>query len=188
MNPCLTEDEIPHNGRTWPEYASTMLLCFDGWNGDTVMGRLCTFYFHEPRAFCGLDNLLLAMDAVMDEAGQPSVWCELRHLPDKRNRRDPEPQASPALSIREPLPADALSRMHGKLCTVAVRVYTRQHASMQGEARFPDLSPEPVYFRSALELLHLLHERLDRKRPHEPSDTAPIQYQEQPAGSKTRQL
>ena len=180
MNPCLTEDEIPHDGRAWPEYASTMLLCFDDWNGGTVAGRLCTFYFHEPRTFCGLDNLLLAIDAVMDEAGQPSVWCELRHLPDKRNRRGTELPASPALSILKPLPADALNRTHGKLFTAVVRVYTRQHASMQGKVQFPDLSPEPVYFRSALELLHLLHERLDRKRQHEPSDTAPIQYQEQP--------
>ncbi len=158
MNLCILEDDIPRDGGKWPEYASTMLLCFDGWGGGTATGKLCTFYFREPHAFCGLDDLLLAMDAVMDEAGQPSAWCELRHLPDKRNQRCPELHASPAPSVREPLPADALNRTHGKLCTVAVRVYTRQHASMQGEARFPGLSPEPVYFRSALELLHLLRE------------------------------
>ena len=50
----------------------------------------------------------------------------------------------------------------GKLCTAAVCVYARQHASIQGEARFPGVSPETDYFKSALELLRLLHERLER--------------------------
>ena len=155
MNLCILEDDIPRDGGKWPEYASTMLLCFDGWGGGTATGKLCTFYFREPHAFCGLDDLLLAMDAVMDEAGQPSAWCELRHLPGKR---DKPPTVSMTPSAQETLPADALSRIHGKFCTALVRVHTRQHTSMQGAVQFPDLSPEPTYFRSALELLHLLRE------------------------------
>ena len=48
----------------------------------------------------------------------------------------------------------------GKLCTASVRVYARQHASIQGETRFPGASSEPVYFKSGLELLRLLRDQL----------------------------
>ena len=50
----------------------------------------------------------------------------------------------------------------GKLCTAVVCVYARQHASIQGEARLPGSSPEPVYFKSELELLRLLRDWLER--------------------------
>lgn len=36
----------------------------------------------------------------------------------------------------------------GKLCTAAVCVYARQHASIQGTVRFPTTSTEPVYFKA----------------------------------------
>lgn len=49
----------------------------------------------------------------------------------------------------------------GKLCTAAVCVYACQHASIQGTVRFPGASPEPAYFKSALELLHLLRDWLE---------------------------
>ena len=42
-------------------------------------------------------------------------------------------------------------------------MYSRQHASIQGEARFPGASPEPVYFKSELELLRLLRDWLERQ-------------------------
>ena len=159
----ILEDEIPRDGGKWPEYASTMLLCFDGWEGSVATGRLFTFYSGEPHAFCDLGDLLLAMDAVMDNAGQPDAWCELRHLTSKGKRKRPEEHCTPlAPSKKKPLPADALNGVRGKLCTVSVRVYTRQHASMQGEVRFHGHSPQQVYFRSALELLHLLRERLEQ--------------------------
>lgn len=50
----------------------------------------------------------------------------------------------------------------GKLCTAAICVYARQHASIQGEVRFPGVSPETVYFKSELELLRLLRDWLER--------------------------
>lgn len=51
----------------------------------------------------------------------------------------------------------------GKICTAAVCVYARQHASIQGEVRFPGASPETVYFKSELELLRLLRDWLEQR-------------------------
>ena len=50
----------------------------------------------------------------------------------------------------------------GKLCTAAVCVYARQYVRVQGEARFPSDSFEPVHFKSALELLRLLCDWLEQ--------------------------
>ena len=50
----------------------------------------------------------------------------------------------------------------GKLCTAVVYVYTRRYASIQGKVRFPGTSPGPVYFKSEMELLRLLHDWLER--------------------------
>lgn len=164
MSFCILEDEIPRNGGRWPEYAATMLLCFDGWESGVAVGQLWTFYFKEPRPFLGLDSLLFKMEAVMDEAGQPTSWCRLRRLPEggKRRRREP-PAPIPAPIRAEPYhPFGALDGKRGTLCTAALRVYARQNASIQGEIRFSGGPAEPVYFRSALELLHLLHERLEQ--------------------------
>lgn len=85
----------------------------------------------EVRFFYGLDNLLLTMEAVMDEAG--GQLSDPRHFE------------------------------QGKLCTAAVCVYARQHASIQGEARLPGASPETVYFKSELELLRLLRDWLEQR-------------------------
>lgn len=107
-----------------------MLLCFDKLEGGVASGRLWASCCEEVRFFHGLDDLLLTMEAVMDEAGD--------QLSDPRHFEQ------------------------GKLCTVSVCVYARQHASIQGEARFPGASPETVYFKSELELLRLLRDWLER--------------------------
>lgn len=110
---------------------ATMLLCFDKLEDGVASGRLWSSGCEEVRPFHGLDDLLLTMEAMMDEAGE--------QLSDPRQLEQ------------------------GKLCTAAVCVYACQHASIQGEARFPGASPESVYFKSELELLRLLHDWLEQR-------------------------
>lgn len=110
--------------------AVAMLLCFDKLEDGVVSGRLWSSCFEKARPFCGLDGLILTMEAMMDEAG--NQLFDPRHLE------------------------------QGKLCTAAVHVYARQHASIQGEVRFPGISPETVYFKSTLELLRLLCDWLEQ--------------------------
>ncbi len=65
---CIFEDDLPRSGGRWPEYAATMILCFDRWENDMAIGSLWTFFQSTPIPFHGLDNLLFIMDAMMDQA------------------------------------------------------------------------------------------------------------------------
>ena len=77
---CIFEDDLPRSGGRWPEYAATMILCFDRWEGDMAIGSLWTFFQSTPIPFHGLDNLLFIMDAMMDQAEQPMPWMARRHI------------------------------------------------------------------------------------------------------------
>ena len=154
--------ENKNRAALWPDWAGTMIVCFSGAKDGVPAGKLWSFYFEQPRPFRGLDGLLFAMDAVMDEAGKPSPWCERRSLltkPKRRGAAGRQPYVPPPQPQDPFYGPDALAGRRGRLCTAAVRVYQRQNASMQGELRVP--GHESICFRSALELLHLLREALE---------------------------
>ena len=159
----IREDDIPRDGGLWPEYAATMLICFSGWEEGVASGELWSFYFRNPRPFRGLDQLLFQMESVMNEVGQPMSWCEERSLTAPRRRRFDPSGLEPVSIPRRRSPyygIGGLEGARGRLCTVAVRVYCRRHASMQGELRF--LRYQEVCFRSALELIRLLRDGLEQ--------------------------
>ena len=163
----LSPDDIPRDGGIWPEYASTMVICFQGIDQGTAYGELWSFYYQDPRPFRGLDQLLFTMEALMDEAGYPEVWCESRHWgpqPEDKGKRDLAGQ-TPSSSLQRQIPAygpNELISIKGTLCTIRIRVYCRQHASIQGTAQN---CKEIVHFRSALELMKLLQEALQISTP-----------------------
>lgn len=143
---CIFEDDLPRSGGRWPEYAATMILCFDRWENDMAIGSLWTFFQSTPIPFHGLDNVLFIMDAMMDQAEQPMPWMARRHIKEQvRPQPDRRTQIQNLLSFRP-----------GLLSTVSVRIYTRQHATMQGTLRVE--GNREVSFRSGLELLYLLRE------------------------------
>lgn len=143
---CIFEDDLPRSGGRWPEYAATMILCFDRWEDDMSIGSLWTFFQSTPIPFHGLDNLLFIMDAMMDQAKQPMPWMARRHIKEQaRPNSDRRTQIQNLLSFRP-----------GLLSTVSIRVYTRQHATMQGTLRVE--GNRELSFRSGLELLYLLRE------------------------------
>ena len=151
---CILEDDLPRNGGRWPEYASTMILCFDQWENDVAVGSLWTFFRSTPIPFRGLDHLLFIMDALMDQAEQPIPWMEQRHI---KEQVKPHPNRRKNHSRRTASPIQRpLSFRLGLLATVSVRVYTRRHATMQGVLRAEH--NQTVCFRSGLELLYLLRE------------------------------
>lgn len=151
---CIFEDDLPRSGGRWPEYAATMILCFDQWENDMAIGSLWTFFRSAPIPFRGLDNLLFIMDAMMDETEQPMPWMERRHIKEQArphlNRRKND-STKTVTQIQ-----NSLSFRPGLLSTVSVRIYTRQHATMQGALRVE--GNRTVCFRSGLELLYLLRE------------------------------
>lgn len=151
---CIFEDDLPRSGGRWPEYAATMILCFDQWENDMAVGRLWTFFRSTSIPFHGLDNLLFIMDAMMDQVEQPMPWMARRHVKESTNPYSGGEKVAPqrtVVQIRKPV-----SFSPGQLATIAVRVYTRQHATMQGTLRVE--GNRTVCFRSGLELLYLLRE------------------------------
>ena len=151
---CIFEDDLPRSGGRWPEYAATMILCFDQWENDMAIGSLWTFFQSTPIPFHGLDNLLFIMDAMMDQAEQPMPWMARRHIKEQakshlNRRKNDSPKTVSQIQ-------NSLSFRPGLLATVSVRVYTRQHATMQGTLRVE--GNREVSFRSGLELLYLLRE------------------------------
>lgn len=161
----ILDDTIPRDGSIWPEYAATMLICFNGKKNGIAFGELWSFYFKEPRPFRGLDQLLFVMDQLMDEADDPMKFYETRKLPTqpgKRRKRGPiseqEVELPPRIKKRPHYGPMELKAIRGQLATIPIRVYFRRNASMQGKIR---LGKNYVCFRSALELLHLLSEMLD---------------------------
>lgn len=70
-------------------------------------------------------------------------------------RQNIKEQARPHSSRRTQI-QKSLSFRPGLLSTVSVRIYTRQHATMQGTLRVE--GNREVSFRSGLELLYLLRE------------------------------
>ena len=147
----------------WPEYAATMLICVSGEENGVISGELWSFYFENPRPFRGLDQLLFVMEDLMDEAGQPEAWCKMRSWDGaSEGHGRGRIKAEPPKSRKKRTPArnhTELDRIQGKLCTIPIRVYCRQNASMQGTIQ---LGKETQCFRSALELLHLLSDGIGR--------------------------
>lgn len=165
----ISPDDIPRDGGIWPEYASTMVICFHGIDHGTAYGELWSFYYQDPRPFKGLDHLLFTMEDLMNEAGYPKAWCETRNwgASNKREKCDSEKQTP--LSNKQRIPAygpKALAHVQGNLCTFFVRVYFRQNASMQGMIRS---GKETVCFRSGLELMKLMQQVLEKKNNNQPS-------------------
>lgn len=153
---CIFEDNLPRDGGRWPEYASTMILCFDRLENDIPDGYLWTFYQSAPIAFHGLDNLVSIMDDVMDQAQQPMPWAAHRHI---KTQAVPHPDRKAIRSQQNSINIQKqLSFRSGKLATISVRVYTRQHATMQGALHLEE--NQTICFRSALELMYLLRELL----------------------------
>lgn len=160
---CVTEDDESRVGALWPEYASTMLICFSGWENGAACGELWSFYFEESLPFYSLDQILFGIETIMDNAGYPQKWCERRSLVTVPRRGKSSVTRAPYVPPPEHrvpyYKPDSFCTMRGSLCTVSIRVHCRQNASIQGVLNLS--RGQKIYFRSALELLYLLKEVLD---------------------------
>lgn len=113
-------------------------------------GESAEGYFHlseapeEPFPYRGLDGLLLALDELMDRQNRLRRPERLRSIAGVHRE-------SPRLTYRPSVQAGF---------TVSLRIFFRQHYSMQGELCLQ--SGQKVCFRSALELLHLLRQVVEQ--------------------------
>ncbi|WP_455650597.1 hypothetical protein [Enterocloster citroniae] len=76
----IAEDDIPRDGRIYPEYTATMFIVIECYYNSIAKGYLQTFYQEQPFPFFGLDNMLIQLERIMDMAGVPSKCNEYRHM------------------------------------------------------------------------------------------------------------
>lgn len=145
-------------GGAWPAYSATLLIAFDRWENGAANGTVWSYYFKNPCPFQSLDQMLFAMDTVMNDAGYPESWFQRRQLDDTPPRTPSTTTAPDRVPYYGP---DDLACVLGQFCTVCVRVRCRQHGTIQGDLI---ADGQQTSFRSALELLYLLRHILDHHR------------------------
>lgn len=159
----IAEDDIPRDGGQWPEYANTIMLCVDSFDGGLAQGRIHTFFFNDETHFSSLDQMLFALEDILDKTQAVQRDSALRK---PVRSKKPRKQVDEDEMFARPVPAFApyytladLSVRKGKLASFYLRVYARQHASLQGVLAWAR-HKYTVAFRSEMELLVLLRDAL----------------------------
>lgn len=137
--------------------SKAMMLRFDSYKDRVAKGEIKTLIYRTPFRFESMDQMLMIMDGVMDFAHFSRPEGELRRLDGKKDECTYNFQ-EPALSdlcteeeLEDMTPTGFQSQM-------TVLVNKREHSSMQGTVL---MGGKVIYFRSALELMHILHEYLE---------------------------
>lgn len=136
------------------EDSLSLLVYIRSYTDGVPAGTFLTLPSRERYEFCGLDQMLLLMEDLMDSACRTEAASGHRYLCQK-----------PYLFQREAhSPAEAAS---GAAClsvekvTFTVQVCYRRNRSMQGRLTIQkDQKQESLSFRSALELMRMMHEYL----------------------------
>ena len=126
----------------------TTLICIDSYDHLTFSGRLYNPYLRSAVPFHTLMEMLLALDKLLDEMQFPQSFVTKR-------------QFSPVET--DLVMHDNTHDHKGKLATFAVRILFRQNASWQGSVTWNETGRSES-FRSALELLFLLHSALSGEK------------------------
>lgn len=159
----IAEDDIPRDGGLWPEYAHTIMLCVDSFEDGLAQGRVHTFFFSDEARFSSLDQMLFAVEDVLDKAQVPQRDSILRKpVRAKKPRKqvdEDELSTRPVSAFTPHYTLADLSVRKGKLASFYLRVYARQHASLQGVLVWVG-HKDTFAFRSEMELLALLRAAL----------------------------
>lgn len=157
----IQEDDLPRNGGPCPEYAHTLILCMDSFDQGLAAGRLYSFCLSDPCEFHSLDQLLFTLVDLLDKSGLAEAWYQARSLIHKNK---PHGEWMISRKVQKAPPVSAFHELRpprGLLATFYLRVYSRQHTSLQGVLAQAEKNYQPVCFRSALELIGMLKETLE---------------------------
>ena len=138
------------------EYAAAMIIQFFNYKDCVPSGELRSLYHNTRMIFHGLDQMLLIMEAVMEEAGYPQADLTPRCL---KMCEEKFPSFADCQGAAKEESSRDFSKWDHALCkkNITIQIYCRKNASMQGEVRFPE---EKIYFRSTLELMRMIHQYL----------------------------
>lgn len=159
----IAEDDIPRDGGLWPEYAHTIMLCVDSFEDGLAQGRIHTFFFGDEARFSSLDQMLFAVEDILDKAQVPQRDSILRKpVRTKKPRRqtgEDELSGGPVSAFTPYYTLSDLRVRRGKLASFYLRVYARRNVSMQGVLVWVG-HKDTFAFRSEMELLALLRAAL----------------------------
>lgn len=130
--------------RTWVSESRKYLICVDSYRKGVPEGRFYNPYM-EVETFESLSQLLVKMDAMLDELQMPQSYTAARTFP---SAVEPMEARTPPLDIRK-----------GAKATFELQVIFRQHTSWQGVIVWREQQLEQS-FRSVLELVLLMDSAL----------------------------
>lgn len=148
----------------WKGLATYMIVHFSSYRNKIAKGELINMYYEKKVPFCGLDQLIMCMDEIMDMDNLPEREFHPRCTENHRARiPDFLSQVHNTNIFFHPNEEDSHEEpsKNPKFISVAIHVYRRENGSMQGELRIAD---ENIRFRSALELIRLLYECLEWRK------------------------
>ncbi len=137
---------------------SVMLVYIQSYRDCVPKGTFITLPYGEQYKFCGLDQMLLKMEDIMDTVSGPESAFRHRYL-----YQEPfvfQKTGYPVTVLKPGMP----THMPGSKATFTIQVCYRQHGSMQGRLTAQvDEKYEKISFRSSLELMRMLHEYLHKE-------------------------
>lgn len=144
--------------KVWGEKYRSWVLCIDQYQDGVLQGRLHHPGMPEGEHFRSLMELLVRMEALLDEMQFPQAFSTAREF-----------ELPSRLNLNTGLDAELEV---GILATFQVRILFRQNASWQGSVSWLDQQRE-AHFRSVLELVLLLHSSLQTVHPQEMPSAPP---------------
>lgn len=163
-------------------YSEPMVLRFDSYENRIAKGKLQTVCYRTPFQFDSMDHLFMIMDDVLDSIHFPRREGDLRHLDlcgketelpgekreektegfgwksgDRENAFERIDEEQITEYVGNEWKNTGISGFHGQM---TITVNRREHSSMQGTLV---MNGERANFRSALELMHMFHEYLDKR-------------------------
>lgn len=139
---------------------STMKVSIRSYEERIPRGTFISFGYDCRYEFQGFDQMLLMMEDMMDSVSVPQPSYEHRSVygePYVFQKQEQGTQAARAVYRLEDMP-----RLPRGVASFVLRFHYRQYGSLQGELiAFSKEGERRVLFRSALELIRLLHEYLD---------------------------
>lgn len=152
-------DDIFDKKNHWPKMEAVTLLWFYSYDCRVPCGMMQPICTNRAVSFQGLDQMALMMEEVMDAAGYPPVEFPVGYSnKDASQDRYFTEKWSMINNIRHHYPVKG-GKCFKRPVKAAVTVLYRKHGSMQGELR---INHEKILFRSALELMCVLHKILEK--------------------------
>lgn len=145
--------------KVWGEKYRSWVLCIDQYQDGVLRGRLYHPGTPHGESFRSLMELLVRMETLLDEMQFPQSFTAAREF-----------ELPARLSLRTGLDSELTV---GALATFQVRILFRQNASWQGSVSWLDQQRQE-HFRSALELVMLLHSALQPASAQEAEASLPF--------------